>query len=365
MHSTTSVPEAGSGRLQAVYMLELETKQLKEIASKATYNGVLLCDPVFSSNSKRVLVPWKQGDEMEPCVDFEVFQRTGKHVASFTEHDASFVSTGQPSLALCKGSRVAVANRYHFTVFALNSGAQLGSRGPPPGCSPNYSAEGAGVICASRKGAWLAFCAVQPRAVQVYDALTLDLLSCLPLAASVVPGYSDLLSISCGPYGLALLDQGVRRVSPCALCVARPQSGSELNSKINSEGVQQVLCIPEQAPHPPAISPDGAYVATFEARDATLRVHDTQAGQLVCSQATGFKHMQGRSAVESNVALWWSSCGRRVWVRGMGSIVECVSDGSEAGRASADSEEEEWPGLYEPEREARVALVQQLFLVHV
>ena len=294
----------------------------------------------WTPDSKLIVAGWQTYDSLH----YEVFDKhTGKQVAQFVDEEGELVGNQQPSLAFGKGDRVAVARPADFAVFSLTSGELLGVR-PLPGDEHAFASQARaaqnndkhnprhGMVSTSLNGARLAFCAAQPLAVQLWDVLTLDLLACVPLPGG--PGalsrLNELHHISLGSYRMFLLSR-VHRSGSFDLHVAklqtgrsgcrqigstcRQQIGSTARLQTGGTGCQQVLLVPHQAAHAPAISPDGAFVCAFATSDAAIEVYDVRSGRLVCTLATGFKDLadQAIDEVPQSVAIWWcgTSC---LWV---------------------------------------------------
>ena len=297
---------------QAVYLLEMATHELQLLRPAEPASG---SRSMSFTPDNRQLITTSCIDGM--TLDFWVADRNGQSHPQFAVQ-----AQGRQAWANITHGRIAVAEwprdgQLRLAARDLSSGQVVISRE-----LPFLSSRGTFGLAANQGGTKLATCSWQTGAVQLYDATTLQELGCMQQMPGQVSTNREryLVAVIWGTYGWLLSSHdvglfGVNLLRPsqlhklCALHVWRLQQGHTL-AEVLYTGLQQQSAL--------ALSPDGAFVCTYAAAVAVLRVHDIRSGHLVLEQETGLPVIPFGITVQTrhnSFAVWWSACGRLIMIQ--------------------------------------------------
>ena len=316
----TAEPARLDDALQVIYLLNLASSaslldpalQPMQLAAR-TFSRMI---GTFSPDNTSIAVSW------HPCFDerdqhFEVYNRQGQQLCEL-QTGGGRLKYG-PDLAFTSIQTVAAAHQTGWKVWELSSGQLLESKEllSPPVYKPSYP-EGLApaAIAASRCGSKLAVFALTTSALELFDAVTLQPLTC------VLPSGGQALGCSCrhmtmtwansSTWLLLGTDGEIGSALSWHLRVLTLQPGGKEYKQVFSDTCQRLQT--------PAISPDGLFVCTIGAetnKKVKVMVHSTQLGELILGQSISHaeqKQYKGRWG-HKDTGVFWSHGGKHLIMR--------------------------------------------------
>ena len=289
--------------MQAIYLLDVSNQAMHHLRNAYT---VLPHSVAFVPDSSLVVVLHQAEDAFE----FSIHTRDGQQAASFTD-----ASSTPPSFACTQGGRIAVAHRADFGVHDASTGQLLASFAPSAGAA--CPACRSGHIAANRTGSRVVFWPQGSSMLHMYDPVLLQAVASLTLPenlTSLPPDAMVWLRQLAGNIILAH-SHSMHADTLHVLCLAPSASGAA-----SAWECKQSLQRAERwSGGRAALSPDGAFMASYSLADQALSVHDVRTGQLVLSQAASKPVFQGGvrqcCRISFTTDIRWSACGLRVLVR--------------------------------------------------
>ena len=189
--------------MQVVYRLDVVSLAMKHITSGSNDDSLQhLC---WTSNG-HILTVWIDPAWIDPAdsgSSLAVYDCSGQCTAQFWLPEHILAPSTAPGcrwvLACAAGNRVAAAAIQNFSVWDLQSGELVGTRGPVIPAAQGPAGAQAGLITANKTGS--NFCAQGSTAVYLYDATTLDALDVVHPAGKDM--LARLVSDGCRLCGLA------------------------------------------------------------------------------------------------------------------------------------------------------------------
>ena len=302
--------------LQVLYMLDVGDEEPAFVTESEQYRR--MGNVSFSLDSTLILVSWEGLDDSDPA-NFDVHDRAGHRLAQF-QVPGMPPDQGPPAHTL--GGRAAFVRSHDFSVVELCTGDLLGVRGPGVSALDD-NPEHAGLVTANSAGSKLAFCARGSGEIHLYDALTLAALGSVSPFGAV--SLSDLADA--GPAELRSLQFCGRGWSVCAKAFGKTmlffqaQQGSgdvkqtmrcECSATVDSSSMIGGWL--HDAPDP-VVSPNAAFVCTYEGPHNNVSVYDTRSGQQIFTHPFVLPEgMPAAAAKVKQVAMSWSSCERHLLV---------------------------------------------------
>ena len=294
--------------LQAVYQLDMSSLAQTRLKDTPSHIGKIS----FSYSCELIVITEYHSAAQEPGLQNFVYDRNGCEIVRFRDLDSC--------AAYVVRNRLAVAHKSFFNIWDLMSGQKHGTLEPV--ARENTDSHHQGRIAANGSGTQLAFCPVAAEILHLYDALTLAPLCRLHPAGCNPPraSGSSLCALGWGAshgwwmgYG-SNSPHGSRMDQPWTVLVVQPQADSTY---------KEVLRCERQFGLFPTLSPDGAFMCSFEPLGASINVHDTHSGQLMLAQSLCHpdgvqapEPLQGAREVNAfNLEyMQWSACGRKLCI---------------------------------------------------
>ena len=262
--------------VQVLSLLKREDWMLTSITATSSRD---LANATLSDNDQYVLLSLSSNSIC--CTD--IYDCHGQKLSSLKGTGACI------SLAVLANARLAVSRHQDFQVFSVYSGQLLVTQGPHKGIAglPDRQTGRllSGLIFLDPSGAKLAFCEPRQSVVHLYSSSTLQALGTMsPSGHSHLAWGGPLTAIKWGVYSW------VMHLPP------------HLTAPYNSKSVQvmrigpgdtytEVLDCAGQPQQAPALSPDGAYLCTYDKRNTMIHVNDVRTGQLMLAQDVSLPEM--------------------------------------------------------------------------
>ena len=288
--------------LQAIYVLRMEHKVMTLISHTNGNADADNRDVRFSHDSKLIVLCT---DDFGHTCQLSVYDCSGRCLAEFSE-----TLQNRQSAALCAQDRIAFVDGRCIRVRDLCSGRLLGSSVE---CRASGGFGGGGQICTNKPATKLAFRIACLPQVHLFDALSLEQLGTLELAVNGVnimrTFWAKLVFYGVFGLGLVLGDAGQDETGNSAL-IYRQMPGSRTHIRTAYCGA-----VGGSRDASPALSPDGAFMCSFNYVYHAIQVHDARTGLVMLNHAVDVPgQVRGPYSTKHPVFVRWSSCGSRLLV---------------------------------------------------
>ena len=279
--------------VQVLSLLKIADWTLTSITTTASED---LANAAFSHNDQYVVVSLSSTSIC--CTD--IYDRYGHKLSSLDGTGDCF------SHAALANDRLAVSRHHDFQVFSVCLGQLLATQGPHMGevGLPEWQSGSlhSGLIFLDPSGAKLAFCEPCKDILHLYSSVTLLALG------TVSPSGKGGLRWG-GP-----LNAMIWGVYSCFMYLPPHLTGMIYSKRVQvmrmspDDTYTEVLNRADQPQQAPALSPDGAYLCTYDKQTTVIHVSDVRTGQLMLAQDVSLPELG--SWVDCTAITWDGSGGK-------------------------------------------------------